>query len=206
MRVPNSVHGTHPWVMADIAPDFTLLDAWDLPVEGGAGDFESLLDAVSRFDPERADSLPTRALFWLRFRIGAALGWDGPGTPRPIPGCTESSLRDRLPDGLRRSQATPAIGAAHGFVPLYRTADEWAGELSNATVHGVLQFAWVEQGGGRYRGRLGVYVKPRGRRGAAYLRAIEPFRHLIVYPALLRRIGRAWAERSSLRVPAAPTR
>jgi hypothetical protein len=28
--------------------------------------------------------------------------------------------------------------------------------------------------------------------GAAYLMAIAPFRHLIVYPLMLRDIGRAW--------------
>ena len=42
---------------------------------------------------------------------------------------------------------------------------------------------------------MGVYVKPRGRFGALYMRAIAPFRHWIVYPALLRQIGRAWERR-----------
>jgi hypothetical protein len=62
-------------------------------------------------------------------------------------------------------------------------------------VHGVLQLAWVEQGDGRYRGQMAVYVKPRGRFGAAYMAAIAPFRHHIVYPALRGEIGRAWDAR-----------
>ena len=35
-----------------------------------------------------------------------------------------------------------------------------------------------------------VLVKPNGLLGAAYMAAIRPFRHLIVYPALLRQIER----------------
>jgi hypothetical protein len=43
---------------------------------------------------------------------------------------------------------------------------------------------------------MGVYVKPRGNLGEAYMMFIEPFRHFIVYPALMRQIGRAWEARS----------
>ena len=42
---------------------------------------------------------------------------------------------------------------------------------------------------------MGIYVKPRGRLGALYMRLIGPFRHLIVYPALMRQIERAWDAR-----------
>jgi hypothetical protein len=59
-----------------------------------------------------------------------------------------------------------------------------------------LQLAWVGQEDGRFRGEMGVYVKPRGTLGEAYLMFIEPFRHFIDYPALMRQIERAWAARS----------
>ena len=74
--------------------------------------------------------------------------------------------------------------AAGGFTPLYRTGGEFAAELSNDTVHGVVHI-----------GHLAVYVKPRGRLGEAYVNLIQPFRHLVVYPALMRQIGRAWEAR-----------
>jgi hypothetical protein len=45
------------------------------------------------------------------------------------------------------------------------------------------------------RAQLGVYVKPRGWFGPLYMAAIAPFRHYIVYPALMRQIGRAWDAR-----------
>jgi len=199
MRLPTSVHEAHPWVIGQIAPDFKLLDAWALPVRGGPDGFDFFLEGMASFDPTAADSAVTRALFSLRFRMGAWLGWDDVTEQRPIPGCVETSLSARLPEDLRGSAESPVISDAMqqaGFVPLYRTDDEWAAEVSNATVHGVLQFAWVDEGEGRFRGQMGIYVKPRGRLGNAYMMLIEPFRHFIVYPALIRQIGRAWDARS----------
>jgi uncharacterized protein DUF2867 len=200
MRLPNFVHESHPWVITQIAPDFKLLDVWALPAQGGPDEFDSLLEIIASFDPATAESAVSRALFSLRFRLGGWFGWDDATTKRPIPGCSESTLSARLPEDLRGSAKSPVISfamqqVAAGFVPLYRTDEEWAAELSNGTVHGVLHLAWVDQGEGRYRGQLGVYVKPRGTLGEIYLRLIEPFRHLIVYPALMRQIGRAWDAR-----------
>ncbi len=39
---------------------------------------------------------------------------------------------------------------------------------------------------------MGIYVKPRGRLGEVYMKLIQPFRLFIVYPALMRQIGRMW--------------
>ena len=39
---------------------------------------------------------------------------------------------------------------------------------------------------------LAILVKPNGRLGRLYMLAIKPFRHLIVYPAMLRQIEREW--------------
>jgi hypothetical protein len=200
VKLPNSAHAAHPWVIAQIAPDFTLLDVWALPVRGGPDDSDSALELLTSFDPANAECAASRALFSLRFRLGAWFGWDDPAEKRPIPGCTETTLSARLPDELRGSangsvMSAGAQRAAGGFTPLYRTDDEWAAEISNATVHGVLHLAWVEQRDGRYRAQMGVYVKPRGKLGEIYLTLIQPFRHLIVYPALMRQIGRAWDAR-----------
>jgi hypothetical protein len=88
---------------------------------------------------------------------------------------------------------------AGGFVPLYRTDDEWAAEISNETVHGVLHLGLVDQGEGRCRVQMGVYVKARGWFGEIYMKLIEPFRYRIVYPALMRQIERAWNARAVAR-------
>ena len=202
MKLPNSVHESHPWVISEIAPDFRLLDVWALPAEGKADEFPSLLQIMASFDPAAIDNVAARFLFAVRLRVGGWLGWDETTETRPIPGSSETTLSARLPEHLRGSAESPVIGesmqrAAGGFNSLYLTDREWAGEISNATVHGVMHLAWVDQGEGRYRGRLAVYVKPRGRLGDAYMLLIDPFRHLIVYPALMRQIGRAWETRSS---------
>ena len=195
MRIPNAEHEAHPWVIAKIAPDFELLDVWALPVHGAREDFHTFLDTMASFDPTKSESPASRALIWVRGRLGVMFGWDDVTTERPIPGRSETTLGARLPDDLRDGPKGPAI--AGRFTPLYRTDEEWAGEISNATVHGVLQFAWVEQGAGRYRADMAIYVKPRGRLGTMYLTLIQPFRHLIVYPALTRQIERAWAARTA---------
>jgi hypothetical protein len=196
MRVPNAVHEQRSWVMGRIAPDFRLMDVWELPVEGGREQFAEFLETMASFDVTHEGSSASRFLFWVRLRLGQLLGWDD-GVARPIPGCTETSLADRLPAELRGTAQAPVINpvmqeAAGGFQPLFRTDDEWAAEISNATVHGVMQVTWVPVGE-RFRAHMAVYVKPRGLMGQAYLRLIDPFRHVIVYPSLLKQVGRRWA-------------
>jgi hypothetical protein len=197
VRLPNSAHEAGPWRIREIAPDFTVEDVWALPVEGGAQDFEALVDIAVSSDPARAESGPARALWSLRDRLG---GWFGLGRiseetesdELPIPGTNETSLSGRLPDDLRGT-ANGLTFASLPFEPLYRTDDEFAAEISNRTVHGVMHLAWADRGEGTYQGQMAVYVKPRGQLGRGYMALIRPFRHWIVYPALMRQIERAWA-------------
>ena len=65
-----------------------------------------------------------------------------------------------------------------------------------------MHIGWVPDGTGGYRGQMAVLVKPNGLFGAAYMAAIMPFRHLVVYPPLTREIGRAW--RADSRATAGP--
>jgi uncharacterized protein DUF2867 len=196
MRLPNIEHESHDWRIAEIAPDFRLEDAWTLPAQGGAEDFATLLEVIASLDPADARSCATRALFGIRYRLGEWFGWDDAPAPLAIPDATESSLSARLPADLRDTAAGPELRSRDiAFTTLYRTDDEWAAELSNRTVHAVLQLAWVEKGDGLYQGQMGVYVKPRGKLGAAYMALIAPFRHRVVYPALMRDIELAWNAR-----------
>src|SRR5207247_10697459 len=71
VRLPNSAHEAHRWVIAQIAPEFTLLDAWAVPVQGGRDEFASFLEGMVSFDPANAESAALRALFSLRRRLGA---------------------------------------------------------------------------------------------------------------------------------------
>jgi hypothetical protein len=194
MRLPNSAHESQPWRICEVAPDFRLEDVWALPAQGGADDFARLLEVMASLDPANGESFATRALFSVRYRVGGWLGWDDRDDARPVPENTETTLSARLPHDLRNTATGPDL-SSYGFLPLYRTDREWAAELSNRTVHAVMHLAWVDRGGGLFQGQMGVYVKPRGRLGAGYMAVIAPFRHRIVYPALMRQIERAWNAR-----------
>jgi len=207
MRLPNAAHESRPWRIREIAPDFIVEDVWALPVQGGAEDFEALLELMASSDPANSSSLPTRILWRVRDRLGSLFDLGRIATPAgsdpdddpgklTIPGTSETSLADRLPDDLRNTVADVDFGSLP-FVPLYRTDVEFAAELSNRTVHAAMHLAWVDQGGDRYQGQMAVYVKPRGTFGKGYMALIKPFRHLIVYPALMRQTERAWNARSS---------
>lgn len=202
MRLPNAAHESRPWRIHEIVPDFTLEDVWALPVHGGAEDFQALLALMVASDPANAESLPTRLLWNVRDRLGSLFGLgristpidgggDDPAGKLPIPGTNETSLVDRLPEDLRNTAADLEF-VSLPFVPLFRTEVEFAAELSNRTVHGVMHLAWVERDEGRHQGQMAVYVKPRGAFGKAYMTLIKPFRYWIVYPALMRQIGKAW--------------
>jgi hypothetical protein len=202
MKLPNSEHERLPWRIHDLVPDFTLEDVWALPTRGGAGDFQALLDLSGSFDPSKVESGPTRFLWNFRDRLGrwfdlgeiSAPVEEGEAGALPIPGTAETSLRERLPADLRGTASDVTFGSLP-FVPLYRTDREAAAEISNRTVHGVAHLAWVDLGEGRYEGRMAVYVKPRGAFGRAYMAAIKPFRHWVVYPAMMRQMERTWDAR-----------
>jgi len=202
MRVPNATHESRPWRIREITADFILEDVWALPAHGAAEDFQTLLDLMASSDPVSAGSLPTRVLWRVRDLLGAAFRLGRISAPAdsddklPIPGTLETSLTERLPDELRGTAAGMRFGSLP-FEPLYRTDDEFAAEISNQTVHGVMHLGWADQGEGHYQGQLAVYVKPRGRLGQGYMALIKPFRYAIVYPALMRRIERTWDARVS---------
>jgi Protein of unknown function (DUF2867) len=190
MRIPDGEHTSRPWRIHELTPDFRLEDVWALPVSGDADEFARLVDGFAAGDTARSPSRLTRALFAIRWKLGELLGWDDPG--RGVEARVHS-LRERLPQDLRRAE--PGPGFEHlPFRPLYMLRDEWAAEIANGTMHGVLHLGWVPDGEGRYRGQMAVLVKPNGLLGELYMAAIRPFRHLIVYPAMMRQIEAIAAE------------
>ena len=192
MKLPNTAHASQPWRIHEMTRDFRVEDVWALPTPGGPDDFPLLVDALASGDPEtQSPSRLARALWALRWKLGEWFGWDDEDTGV---GSRVPTLRDRLPADLRDGPTGPDF-ATLPFKPLYLTDSEWAAEAANKTMHGVMHLAWVSDGAGGYRGQLTVLVKPNGLFGNVYMAAIKPFRHLIVYPAAMREIGRAWSTR-----------
>jgi hypothetical protein len=175
-----------PWRIHAIAYDFRVEDVWALPTFGGPEDFPRLVALMQSFDP--AQSSPViGALFAIRWRLGALFGLDRGETGL---GARVPSLRDHLPADL--ADVGLAVRAHSPFRPVYLTDHEAALEIANETMHGVLHLGWVPDGDGGYRGQMAVLVKPNGWLGRAYMAAIAPFRYALVYPLMLRTIGRLW--------------
>jgi hypothetical protein len=199
MRLQSSAHTSQPWRIHELARDFELLDVWALPTPGGPDDFPRLIRLMASFDPTRSSSVIVRALFAIRFGLGELLGWDSAtaGLGSRVP-----RLRDRLPADLRSTplDTEPELDQ---FKPVYLLDDEAALEIANRTVHGVLHLGWVADGEGGYRGQMAILVKRNGLLGAAYMAAIEPFRHLFVYPQMMREIEQRWRADSVELAPAA---
>lgn len=194
MRLPRSAHDEQGWRIAEIAPDFEVEDVWALPVHGGPDDFPRFLEVMTHLSSDDSPSRLTRILFGVRYKLGEWFGWDDDDKKLPIPGEQETSLATRLPDDLRGTAAGFDAGSLP-FDPLYRTDRESAAEISNSTVHAMMHLGWVDKGHGDNQGQMAVLVKPRGRFGKVYMDLIKPFRHLIVYPALMRQIEKAWDSR-----------
>jgi hypothetical protein len=188
MRLPDSAHTSQPWRIHEIAADFRLEDVWALPTPGDRDDFQRLVHGMVAQDMTRHPSLAVRTLFTVRLKLGALFGLDDGNTGV---GSRVPTLRDRLPADLR--DAPCPTFASMPFRSLYLTDKEFAAEAANRTMHGVLHLGWVpDEGGSGYRGQMAVLVKRNGMLGAAYMAAIAPFRHLIVYPQLTRAMGREW--------------
>lgn len=188
MRLPDTAHSLRAWRIHELTQDFRLEDVWALPTPGGPDDLARLAAWFAGGDTATNPSRAARALFAIRWKLGRALGWDAADGSTASP---QPTLRDRLPTDLREAPSGPDF-ATLPFTSLYLLHDEWAAEIVNRTVHGVMHIGWVPDGTGGYTGQMAVLVKPNGRLGAAYMAAITPFRYLIVYPPLMREIGRDW--------------
>jgi hypothetical protein len=189
MSLPNTAHTSRPWRIHELTRDFRLEDVWELPTPGGPDDFPLLVRGIASGDPSDSASCAVRTLFAIRWKLGELLGWDSPDTGL---GTRVPTLRDRLPADLRDTTSGPDFDVLP-FTPLYLLDDEFAAEIANRTMHGVMHLGWVpDETGGGYHAQMAVLVKPNGMLGDAYMAAIRPFRHVLVYPPMIREIARTW--------------
>jgi hypothetical protein len=191
MRLPNSAHTSRPWRIHELTRDFRVEDVWELPGSGGADDFPRLVRVIASLDPSQGSSRLARALWEIRWKLGALLGLDRPDASL---GSRVPTLRDRLPADLRETGPGPDFDSLP-LSPLYLLEDEFAAEVANRTMHGVMHIGRIPDETGGFHAQMAVLVKPNGFLGNAYMAAIRPFRHLIVYPAVMRDGARAWTSR-----------
>ena len=189
MRADPDEFRTRPLRVHAVLHDVPLEDVWAIRLPGG-GPGRTIRDVRTVFAEAVGAAPPiVKALFALRGRIGALLGWD-----RARSGWNAESYADRL-SPADRAQSVAAPGTPDGrFTLLYRFENEQLSELRNATVHAFVSLS-MERTADGYLAYLAIYVQPVHRFTQLYMRAIAPFRHLVVYPAIIRKMQRAWAER-----------
>jgi hypothetical protein len=166
----------------DLLRDVPLYDVSVVDLPGG-GDGRSVAD-IRALESAAAPSRVAKALYGLRHFFGRVFGWDR------VQMRTEDSLLPRLSERDRRSSEIVPGTPVGSFLLLYQFPREALSETRNATVHGFVCTALARTASG-YRLYLGIYVIPVSWLTRPYLMAIAPFRR-ILYPAMLRRIRRAW--------------
>ena len=190
MRVPTAIHTTRPWRIHELTAGFGLEDVWALPSPSGEDAFPRVIQQLAGLDPAASTSPLVRGLWHVRTRLGARFGWDD--VDEGI-GSRVTTLREQLPPDLRDGPTGPGFDALP-LTPLYLVEDEWAAETANRTMHGVLHVSRTLGRCGNDHCHMAVYVKPNGWFGRAYMAVIRPFRRLVVYPAMMRKLRRDWTE------------
>ena len=167
--------------------DVPLHDVWAIQLNGG-GPGRTIQDARAiLFGDRRPSNFAVRGLFTLRWALGRAFGWDDERHDPP-----SGSYVNRLAEA-DRSQSQVAPGTREGpFRVLYVLGEEALSELRNATVHAFLALALTPSPGG-YTLYLAIYVKPVSRLTTLYMALIDPFRRLVVYPALGMHAQQRWS-------------
>ncbi len=189
MRIDPSEFRACPLRVHALLHDVPLEDVWAIRLAGG-GAGRTIQDVRAVFSAG-AEAVPplVKGLFRLRGRIGALFGWD-----QQRPAWNAESYAQRL-SAADRAQSTAAPGTPDGRLSfLYRFENEQLSERRNATVHAFLSLSLRPTPGG-YLAYLAVYVQPVHRFTRLYMKAIAPFRRLVVYPAIIQQVQRAWAER-----------
>ena len=179
-RLPLRVH--------DFLAGVPLHDVWavDLPRRRSGITLDEFLRKASGrlFTP----SPIVRALLNIRFFVGRHLGWDREPTATGW-----EAFETRLTTADRSKSLAPA-GTREGlFRVVYRFENEQLLELINRTAHAAALSTLVEMEN-FYRFYFGVYVCNVGRFTRVYLALIDPFRKLVIYPALLRSVRATWTQ------------
>jgi hypothetical protein len=202
MMINKEIYLARSWKVNKIADDFTLWDVWEIPIianNSKTENFQSFYGVVlETFNKIQTSTSLTSFLFALRFWLNKIFPLDNNVNTLPIPGCRETSVKSRLnAQELEQSKVGKTFKDNNTnleFRAVYLYDDESLHEISNDTVHALMHVGWIKKNENHYTATLAIYVIPRGLLGKAYLKFIEPFRHIIVYPAMMKAIKAQWNE------------
>lgn len=163
-------------------------DVWRVELPGG-GPNRTIQDVRALFTNaiESADLSPMiRALFRIRTAIGRVFRWDVPRADRE-----KHSFRRHMSEQDHHESLVEPGSPDGPFAVLYVHATESVSEVRNATVHAFSVMA-LETTTHGYCLTWALYVLPVSRMTAAYMALIDPFRRLLIYPAILRGVHSRW--------------
>jgi hypothetical protein len=205
MALNEKRHYEHPWKVHEIAKDFKLLDVWEYPILADKSknqDFLSFRNMLKeKWKPHLKNIVSVRfvfagALFGVRMLLGKIFSLDKNENALPIPGCKETSLKERLSmEDREKNLAEQKKGGNNkstGFRTVYVYENEFLWEFSNKTVHALMHTGWIHKYDNYYTAQLAVYAKTRGRLGDLYMKLIMPFRRCVIYPVLMENIKIRW--------------
>jgi len=190
MRIADSEFTERPWRIHEFAADFEVEDVWSLPTPGGPDGLARFARGFTAPDTDEISNKATKALFAIRWKLGRLFGWDTKDSRAEK--CVVT-LRERLPDDLQEGHRGPDFVGVP-FHSVYLTDTESVSELANKTVHALMHIGWVANGDGTYTGQMTALVMPNGTLGKVYMTCVKPIRRSIVYPQLIRSIGRNWPQ------------
>jgi hypothetical protein len=182
-RAPPAEYVTLPLRAHELLRDVPLYDVSIVDLPGG-GSGRSVRD-IRALEATAPPSRITKVLFAVRRFLGRTFRWDD------TPMRAEDSLVARLSERDRQASDVASGTPDGAFRTLYRFPNEALSEIRNRTVQGYVCVAlWRTENG--YRLYFAVYVLPVSWMTRPYLLLIEPFRRYLLYPAMLRRLRRAW--------------
>ena len=171
-------------------------DVWAFRLRGGEG--RTLLDFQALLSSERMQRVNpvVGGLFKLRFTLGKLFGWDDEKRKD-----TPSSYVHRLTEDDRIQSLDEPGSASRVSGPLsmrwppviYAFENEYLFEIINVTGDHFLLMA-METASEGYTVYWAVYTKRTSWLTPLYMALIDPFRRVLVYPAIINRLERTWAE------------
>lgn len=191
MRINKAEHLEHPWRVHRLLPDFRIEDTWLLPIK--LDESQNIGEVQAIFTQSLAETANTGVaglLFKFRLFLGRVFGWeDGVKSISSLPA---GSIRARYADQESMESKDFLAKGFGDFMPVYDLGLETLAEIENKTVHAACHLGKVMVGENTYAIHLTIYVKPKGLFGQIYMQIIKPFRHYIVYPVMLKIIGKQW--------------
>jgi hypothetical protein len=202
-RIADSKHLAGNHYVRELAYDFELLDAWEFPMlfDEDAGDSLFLFRKIC-VEPtfkNLFNNSPSGLLFKARALLGRLFLLDGKVNQLPIPGTVGEELSDRMSVDARQSHVSALdidirTNNYMDFRRVYSFKNETLNEISNASEHTLMHYAWVKSGEGNHKVQMASYVKHRNRLSPLYLKLIEPFKRYIVYQSLFEEFEKRWSE------------